>query len=317
MIDQTRVVPRRLWILWFQGLSSAPFLVRKCVDSWIRENPGWDIEILDGESVGRHIEPLLPPEIERRLGPTKRSNLVRLQLLARYGGVWADATTVCVRPLDGWIEPAARSGFFAFSRPGPDRLLSTWFLASRPGGPIPSKLAEAYAAFFRDHPRIVEGRKRKKLYKRLKKHLNANGRRARWWLSPLVTRVAGIYPYFIFHYLFERLVSRDPACAAVWAATPKISAVPAHAVQDAGPAAPLTASRKTAIDARRTPVYKLRREEDLEGYGPSALLHYLLEGRHERRSFTSSPVEPSWPGTDGSEPALPGTDRERSTHRRT
>lgn len=47
------------------------------------------------------------------------------------GGVWADATLWCARPLDDWLEPSCRTaGFFGYDRPAADRPIATWFLAA-------------------------------------------------------------------------------------------------------------------------------------------------------------------------------------------
>ena len=78
------------------------------------------------------------------------SDLVRLELLHRYGGVWGDATTVCAKPLDGWLNQYARHGFFAFDRPGPDRMISTWFLAAHKGSYIVERWRDAAARYWRD-----------------------------------------------------------------------------------------------------------------------------------------------------------------------
>jgi hypothetical protein len=59
------------------------------------------------------------------------ADLVRFNLLARYGGVWADSTVLCAVGLDSWL-PLVQVGspFFVFSNPGPDRLISNWFIVS-------------------------------------------------------------------------------------------------------------------------------------------------------------------------------------------
>ena len=64
--------------------------------------------------------------------PNHRANVLRMELLARHGGVWVDATCFCVRPLDEWLPAQMSSGFFAFARPARSRLLANWFLAARP-----------------------------------------------------------------------------------------------------------------------------------------------------------------------------------------
>jgi len=76
------------------------------------------------------------------------SDQIRLELLDRYGGVWADATTICARPLDEWLGEAMPHGFAALSRPGPDRMISTWFLAAEKGSEIVERWRAATHAYW-------------------------------------------------------------------------------------------------------------------------------------------------------------------------
>jgi hypothetical protein len=122
-----------------------------------------------------------------------KANFLRMDLLAAHGGVWVDATTFCGVPLDAWLPALTATGFFAFARPGKDRLLSTWFLAAVPGHPV--------LLAWRGHCR----------------------RYARMTSRPDF--------YFWFPYLFADLCRADPAVLRVWKATPRVSADPSHAVQ--------------------------------------------------------------------------------------
>ena len=142
MSEKKRLIPRKIWILWYQSLSEAPFVVRKCIDSWIKENPTWDVVILDSGCLDKYIRLGLPEKKLTSLPLATQSDLVRLALLSEYGGVWADATTLCMKPLDDWIDDYCTSGFFAFYRPGRDRILSSWFIASEKRCLLVSRLYE-------------------------------------------------------------------------------------------------------------------------------------------------------------------------------
>ncbi|WP_412551366.1 capsular polysaccharide synthesis protein [Shimia sp. MIT910701] len=151
-------IPRRVWIYWESGWTDAPALSQKSLRSWRARNPNWAVQPLDFCQVNRLLgasweEARLPPWIT----PTGRSNLVRLALLKRYGGVWVDATNFCVRPLDHWIDRNASKGFFAFSSPTNDRPLSTWFLASQPRNQLVRKWLDRCWDFWR-HPVKDENR---------------------------------------------------------------------------------------------------------------------------------------------------------------
>lgn len=145
-------LPNTVWIYWHQGWDQALGVSTASRRSWQVRNPEWEVRHLDGAGV----EALLGRGWDRGLIPanqdyTSRSNFVRLELLYRYGGVWVDATTFSVIPLSAWLEPHVNRGFFAFSNPGPDRLLSTWFLAACPGHPMVEKWRAAVREFWLEH----------------------------------------------------------------------------------------------------------------------------------------------------------------------
>ncbi len=123
-------VPRTLWGLWLQGWDKAPDIVKACRASWQQQNPYWTANFLRAEDLPAFIGDSPRLKALARIPPAAFSDIVRNELLARHGGVWVDASTYCLRPLEGWLGYAAASGFFAFSKPGAERNLSSWFLAA-------------------------------------------------------------------------------------------------------------------------------------------------------------------------------------------
>ena len=103
-----------------------------------------DTRTLDRFISGVDLDRIMHEGIE----PEALSDRLRMELLQRYGGVWADATTICAKSLDTWLHGVISSGFFAFSSPGPDRMLSTWFLAAEKGNYIIEKWRERIADYW-------------------------------------------------------------------------------------------------------------------------------------------------------------------------
>jgi hypothetical protein len=279
MSDSKDLIPRRIWMLWHQGLSEAPFVVRKCIDSWLKENPSWELIALDKNNLCEYLDLDLPDEKLASLPLAKQSNLVRLQLLAEYGGVWADSTVFCMRPLDDWMDDCVASGFFAFYRPGRDRIMASWFMASRKECPIIVKHREYYASFFMNNDFNINSRFSQMIIKGLSKILNRSEKTTMYWFSPVVTKFLRVYPYFIFHYMFERLVSTDSECQAIWNNTKKVSADEPLKIFRREACSPLNDSLKDEIDEERIPMYKLAWEYDLSNFSQSSVLSYLLEER--------------------------------------
>lgn len=145
----THPLPRKIWLYWHQGEADAPPLVRRCLQSWRDLNPGWEVTVLDACSHHTWVD---MPDLPEKISLNHYANILRVSLLERHGGVWADATIICTRPLSDWLPVlAAQSGFFAFSWIGqdrdflgdaPKRTICNWFLASEPGGTLISAWAD-------------------------------------------------------------------------------------------------------------------------------------------------------------------------------
>lgn len=88
----------RIWICWWQGLENAPEIVRRCVES-IRRNAGdHQVTIITDQNVEQYID--IPAWVKKKqsegiISRTHLSDLLRLSLLAKYGGLWLDATFFC------------------------------------------------------------------------------------------------------------------------------------------------------------------------------------------------------------------------------
>lgn len=280
MEKREKLIPRKIWLLWYQGRLEAPFLVKGCIDSWVKENPDWEVIVLDKHNIGRYISLDLQHDKLVNLSLTTQSDLIRLNLLSEYGGIWADATTFCMRPLDDWIYDSTASGFFAFNNPGPDRMLSTWFLACEKECPIIIKWRELFTSFFMENSFDIDGGRQKRQIQALSESLNQSIKTTKHWFSPLVTKVLKIYPYFICHYAFERLIFSNRECQEIWSKTKKVSADEPHRIQRVGLFSSVNKVIKTEIDKKSTPIYKLTWKYDHSEYSSSSVLYYLLEGRN-------------------------------------
>lgn len=133
-------LPRIIWIYWAQGWDAAPELSQRARRAWTLHNPDWDVRAIDAGGVQQLLGqdwPLTP--LPDTITQTAKSDLVRLALLKSFGGVWVDATTFPVQPLDTWIEPHTATGSFAFDKPGPNRPIATWFIAAYAGNRLLQK----------------------------------------------------------------------------------------------------------------------------------------------------------------------------------
>lgn len=138
---------KNIYICWFQGFDSAPELVQKCVASWFFHNPSWTIYLIDDSNLSEYIDNSLIPN-SRRLEMCHKSDLVRSILLATKGGLWVDATTFCMKPLDQWLPDV---DFFAFYRHKRDRMICNWFLYANQGDYIMKRWAEETVRYYKEN----------------------------------------------------------------------------------------------------------------------------------------------------------------------
>ena len=234
-------LPRTIWMLWLQGWGEAPELVDACVRTWRRCNPGWELRLLAENDLPALIGDDVVMRIiaGRQLPQEAFSDVVRLALLLRYGGVWADATTYCLRPLDDWLPPMLASGFFAFTNFEPDRMIASWFLAAEPGNRLLAIWQAYVVAYWRRRERP--------------------------------------HTYFWFHgFAFGRAHRENHEFRAIWKATPTLSSqAPAQLANHLGD--PLPEGQWEAIERSGVPLLKLRYRRGDGPFAPQSAYRMLID----------------------------------------
>ena len=85
----------RIWVFWAQGIDNMPALVRACYDNLLKRVQGEKVVLLTNENLGQYIS--LPISVRNCfekgiIGYIHLSDIIRHSLLAKYGGLWIDAT---------------------------------------------------------------------------------------------------------------------------------------------------------------------------------------------------------------------------------
>lgn len=105
-----------IWQFWAQGKENAPRLVQTCLASIQAQMKDYEIIVLDESTVQDYINfpPLILQKLENgTLSKTFFSDLLRVCLLASYGGVWLDATIFLSAKIP---QSLLEKDFFAFQR---------------------------------------------------------------------------------------------------------------------------------------------------------------------------------------------------------
>jgi hypothetical protein len=271
--------------MWRQGLDDAPPIVQMCYESWRRLNPDWDIEVLSADNLAQYAQ--LPEWADTKLSNTQYSDLARLLILQKHGGVWADATTLCNWPLDSWLPQMYPTGFFAFARPARGYVLSSWFLAAEPDHPLVVMTKDRLADYWQRAGLEQPGTSRAILGKILVRLLRLTPRTTELWMTKPIRDWLRVYPYFAIHYAFANAVRTDQRAREAWQGTPKLSSDGPHALQAYGLARRPDPAMRLEIAQPTTPLYKLNYRKIDAFNDPASVLGEL------RRNVESASLPPT------------------------
>ncbi len=164
---------KKIWFCWLQGLENAPKVVKACYNSLARHlgvagqarNEGYEIIVIDGKNWREYVE--LPEYVvekwQRGLIPAAHfSDLLRLELLIRYGGTWIDSTVLCTGepagglPLTAYLD--ADLFMFQYTRPGSSEWggIGNWFISACADNPVLTVLREMLLAYWRDYDCVLD-----------------------------------------------------------------------------------------------------------------------------------------------------------------
>ena len=218
--------PKIIWIFWYQGIQEAPNIVKTCILSWKLHHLDYDLKILNEKTIHDHITIPNFITIKRKdFNYQEYANFVRLALLKKYGGIWVDANIYCFQSLDNWLPALLNENVFLLQSNFGDRLNVNWFIAATPNHYLINEWKKNYDDFFEENYfRIDNTFIKNKLTKTISKFIGINSERTKWWFSFFVRKVLNVYPYFIMHYMFNRLYYHDGPTKSIWDNVPKVSA---------------------------------------------------------------------------------------------
>lgn len=90
-------IPKIIHVIWFGG--ALPDLLKEYVYSWIEKNPGWKVYLWNDDSV-KNLEIYNQELFVKARNPGMRSDILRFEIVYRYGGVYVDTDFECLQPFD-------------------------------------------------------------------------------------------------------------------------------------------------------------------------------------------------------------------------
>lgn len=187
------VTRNTIWICWLQGIDAAPKLVKRCIES-IRENVGeHKIIILTEQNYKDYIK--LPREIEEKkisgvISNTFFSDILRLSLLAEYGGTWIDATIYCTGKIPSYMLD---NELFCFQSSIHFKSLikgSVWWISANQNNDLICKARDVLYEYWKHESTVIN--------------------------------------YYILHLIISKLVDNDSRCRSIWYTMPYVDNSNSH-----------------------------------------------------------------------------------------
>ena len=93
----------KIWICWFQGIEKAPELVKACYNSVVKNYNDKQIIVLTEENYKQYVD--IPEYILKKwekgyITFAHFSDILRIELLSKYGGLWLDSTIFTTKKSD-------------------------------------------------------------------------------------------------------------------------------------------------------------------------------------------------------------------------
>ncbi|WP_457424998.1 glycosyltransferase family 32 protein [Roseateles sp. P5_E7] len=140
-------IPKVIWTYWHAA--PPPDFIVACLENWQRFAPDHEIRLLHRDSALDWL-PALRADFDT-LPAYRQADWLRIQLLARHGGVWMDASMLLARDLN-WLHrqrahrAASYVGFYIdrFTTRPEQPMVENWLMAAAPGCPFTRALADAF-----------------------------------------------------------------------------------------------------------------------------------------------------------------------------
>ena len=152
----------KIWVCWMQGIENAPVLVQKCYHSLQENLHDREIVLITSENISEYTD--FPPYIIEKykkgiITHTHFSDLLRVELLCRYGGTWIDSTVFCSG--DNIPSYMLDSDFFLFQnlKPGSDGStinISSWFITAQANHKFMLAVRELLWAYWKKNDKLID-----------------------------------------------------------------------------------------------------------------------------------------------------------------
>lgn len=151
----------KIWIYWGQGYTTAPELVKTCINQAKKCFNGYDVVILDDRIISKYVE--IPDYIIKKYNKGKISHahfsdLLRIYLLEKHGGIWIDSTVFVSQNINEYINDC--KDFVSINQDNIDYNVSKgkwsiWFMGIKHYKSYLTTFKDFYRLYWKKHNHIL------------------------------------------------------------------------------------------------------------------------------------------------------------------
>lgn len=153
----TNEFSNKVWWCWFQGEENAPDLNRACLNSLKKNLFDREIIVITDENYEQYIK--LPQYIKEKyhkgiITKTHFSDILRTNLLVKYGGTWIDSSVLCT----SYDRELFDKNLFVYQnwKTGDDSIVaSSWFITSEVNNPILKDTLNLLNEYWKKHNYLI------------------------------------------------------------------------------------------------------------------------------------------------------------------
>ena len=206
-----------IWMCWLQGYDYAPQIVKSCISSVKKYSGGRKVIIIDKNNYKNFVD--LPDYIIEKhekgiISNTHFSDILRINLLNKFGGTWIDASCLLTSEIPKeilnsdlfvfqggvWlttqhsISPVLFEYLAKHPNSGhPANAISSWFIHSTPSNPVNTAVKNILNAYWANEDKLID--------------------------------------YFLFHYIFTFVIVNNEECMKIFEQMPIKSNTNPHYMQ--------------------------------------------------------------------------------------
>lgn len=151
---KNKMFPKIIWWCWLQGTDKMPELSKICLESLKKNLPTYEIRIITLDNLSSFIN--LPDVIVKKfnagwISEAHFSDIIRLNLLAKYGGIWIDSTVYCTD--NKLIKDIEKNNMFVYQNVMTANnsiiKMSNWLIATKKNNPYIIESAKLLTEYYK------------------------------------------------------------------------------------------------------------------------------------------------------------------------